>query len=277
MPPGVGEQQRRVALQQARQQLSLLICVARRGPGGLGGHVRPNRTPRVRQFGRPPPRPPSAKARPPPTLWALSSSLPPEETGERASRASVVSLRLWLTWSNAISPLPDNTKPDSVGWITASALGMLADQQRRAESLQTRAAQVAGFAGAAVALGAPLARAALGHLDGCDQLLAAIFYFGSVGTLSLTIVLSIVFVLIPVRHYAIPASEIGHYINDPRFVTQPPPEIQFRTLKSIRPAVVRYEEVNGTKAFWLKIAAVLFLVGLLLTVAVAVTLAADRL
>lgn len=154
---------------------------------------------------------------------------------------------------------------------------MLEDQQRRAESLQTRAAQVAGFAGAAVALGAPLARTALGHLHGCDQLLAAVFYFGSVGTLSLTIVLSVVFVLIPVRHYAIPASEIGHYIDDQRFVTQLPAEIQFRTLKSIRPAVVRYEEVNGTKAFWLKIAAILFLIGLLLTVAVAVTLAADRL
>lgn len=176
-----------------------------------------------------------------------------------------------------MSPLPQNYKPESVGWITSNALTLLEDQQRRAESLQTRAAQVAGFAGATVALGAPLGKTALGHLDGVDQTVTAILYFAGALALALTIIFSVVFVLIPVRHYAIPASEIGHYINDSRFVTQSPAEIQFRTLKSIRPAAERYETVNATKATWLKVSAILFLIGLLLTVGVAVTLAADRL
>lgn len=174
-------------------------------------------------------------------------------------------------------PLPASTNHDSVAWITSNALALLEDQQRRAESLQTRAAQIAGFAGATVALGAPIGLKALGRLDGCDQIITAGIYFGAVAALAMTIVLSVIFVLIPVSHYAIQASEIGHYINDERFVTQEPPEIQFRTLKGIHPAAERYEEVNATKALWLKISSILFLVGLLLTVAVAVTLAAERL
>lgn len=176
-----------------------------------------------------------------------------------------------------MSPLPANTDHDSVAWITSNALALLDDQQRRAESLQTRAAQIAGFAGATVALGAPVGVEALGRLDGCDQIVAAGLYFAGVAALAATIVLSVVFVLIPVSHYAIQASEIGHYINDERFVTQAPPEMQFRTLKGIHPAAERYEEVNATKAQWLKIASLLFLAGLLLTVGVAVTLAAERL
>lgn len=174
-------------------------------------------------------------------------------------------------------PLPENFRAESVDWITSNALTLVVDQQRRAESLQTRAAQVAGFAGATVALGAPLGKEALDRLDGLDQTLVAVLYFSGAAALALTIVFSVVFVLIPVRHYAIPASEIDHYIKDSRFVTQSPAEIQFRTLKSIRPAAERYETVNATKATWLKASAVLFLIGLLLTVGVAVTLAGDRL
>jgi hypothetical protein len=174
-------------------------------------------------------------------------------------------------------PLPANTNDDSVAWITSNALALLEDQQRRAESLQTRAGQIAGFAGATVALGAPIGLKALDRLDGCDQIITAGIYFAGVAALAMTIVLSVIFVLIPVGHYAIQASEISHYINDERFVTQGPPEIQFRTLKGIHPAAERYEEVNRTKALWLKISSVLFLFGLLLTVAVAVTLAAEQL
>src|SRR4051794_27482288 len=111
-----------------------------------------------------------------------------------------------------MSPLPQNVRSESVDWITSNALALLEDQQRRAESLQSRAGQIAGFAGATVALGAPLGRA-MGRLDGFDLGFAAVLYFGGVLALALTIVFSIVFVLIPVRHYAIPASEIDHYIE----------------------------------------------------------------
>lgn len=176
-----------------------------------------------------------------------------------------------------MSPLPANKNPESVAWITSNSLTLLEDQQRRAESLQTRAAQIAGFAGATVALGAPLARQALGHLDGCDQIVAAAAYFAGTGSLSLTILLSVLFVLRPRRHYAIGASEIKKYTTDQRFVTQEPSEIQFRTIKAVYKAVNRYEVVNSTKATLLTATAILFLVGLLLTIAVALILAADRL
>ena len=176
-----------------------------------------------------------------------------------------------------MSPLPANTNHASVEWITSNALTLLEDQQRRAESLQTRAAQIAGFAGATVALGAPLARQALGSLDGWDQTIAAFVYFAGTGALALTILLSVLFVLRPRRHYAIGASEIEKYTKDSRFVTQDPSEIQFRTLKAIYKAVKRYELVNSTKATLLTATAILFLVGLLLTIAVALILAGDRL
>jgi len=176
-----------------------------------------------------------------------------------------------------MGPLPPNANPKSVEWITSNATALLDDQQRRAESLQTRAAQIAGFAGATVALGAPLARQALGSLDGCAQTVTAILYFAGTGALALTILLSVLFVLRPRRHYAIGASEIQKYTTDSRFVTQDPSEIQFRTTKAIYKAVKRYEVVNKTKATLLTATAILFLFGLLLTVAVALILAGDRL
>jgi hypothetical protein len=176
-----------------------------------------------------------------------------------------------------VSPLPDNTRPESVEWITSNALALVEDQQRRAESLQTRAGQIAGFAGATVALGAPLGLRAVKHLDGLDQKVVAGLYFAAVAALTLTIVLSVVVVLLPVRHYALGASEIKNYIDDARFVTQSPAEIQFRTLKGLHPVAERYETVNGYKATGIKVTAALFLVGLLLTVAVAITLAANQL
>lgn len=176
-----------------------------------------------------------------------------------------------------MSPLPSNKNSESVAWVTSNSLTLLEDQQRRAESLQTRAAQIAGFAGATVALGAPLARETLGQLDGCDRIVAAVAYFGGTISLALTILLSVLFVLRPRRHYAIGASEIEKYKTDPRFVTQEPAEIQFRTMKAVYKAVKRYEVVNSTKATLLTATAILFLVGLLLTIAVALILAADRL
>jgi hypothetical protein len=175
-----------------------------------------------------------------------------------------------------VSPLPANHRPESVEWITASALRMLEDQQGRAESLQTRAGQIAGFAGATVALAAPLGRKVT---EGSQhyETLGAVLYFTSSAALALTIVFSIIFVLRTVNFYALGEKEIGHYIDDPRFVTQTPAEIQFRTLKSIKPAVGRYEYVNERKARWLNVCAVLFLVGLVLTVAVAAIIVVDQL
>ncbi len=102
-------------------------------------------------------------------------------------------------------------------------------------------------------------------------------YFAGSAALALTIICSIIFVLRTVSFYALGEKEIGHYIDDPRFVTQSPAEIQFRTLKSIKPAVGRYEAVNKKKAEWLNACAFLFLAGLILTVMVASIIVVDQL
>ena len=165
----------------------------------------------------------------------------------------------------------------SVDWITANATAILDDQQRRSESLQTRAAQVAGFAGATVALSGPLAHRALKDFSGVLEAIAAVCYFGGTIALAAAIVVSVVWVLRPVNHLALGAAEVGHYVEDPRFRTQSPAEIQIRTLKALRKGVERYERVNRTKAACLKISAGMFLLGLLLTVGVGITIGVDRL
>jgi len=124
-------------------------------------------------------------------------------------------------------------------------------------------------------LGAPLGAKELPHLPGLYHLVGTVLFFGGLLALALTIVFSVVFVLRPVRHYALGADEIRSYVEDERFVTQTPAEIQFRTLKAIHPAVQRYETVNATKAAWLKTSAIVFLAGLLMTVGLAVTLALE--
>jgi uncharacterized membrane protein YgdD (TMEM256/DUF423 family) len=113
-------------------------------------------------------------------------------------------------------------------------------------------------------LGAPLGAKELPHLPGLYHLVGTVLFFGGLLALALTIVFSVVFVLRPVRHYALGADEIRSYVED-----------EFRTLKAIHPAVQRYETVNATKAAWLKTSAIVFLAGLLMTVGLAVTLALE--
>lgn len=161
---------------------------------------------------------------------------------------------------------------DSVEWITTNASSAVEDQQRRAESLQTRAAQVAGFAGVTVALAGPLAKSALTSLHGHPECAAAVFFIGGSIGLALAIILSVFFVLRPIKHLALSADEIDLYVNDSRFVTSKPYEIQFRTLKGYAKTVRRYELNNARKATYLKLSAYLYLYGLVSIVALAVTL-----
>jgi hypothetical protein len=174
-----------------------------------------------------------------------------------------------------VSPLPKNTNPDSVAWITASARRALDDQDRRAESLQTRAAQIAGFSGAVVALAAPLGLKELGHAAGTAKALAGVMFFLGVTALALTILAAIIFVLKPVPHRAIASKEVRNYVQDPRFLTQSPQEIEFRTLKAMRTALERHEVVNARKAQWLTASSYSFLTGLAGIVGTVVTLSID--
>lgn len=176
-----------------------------------------------------------------------------------------------------MSPLPPNTNAETVAWTAVNSLKVLDDQQRRAESLQTRAGQIAGFAGATVALGAPIAGDVLGSLDGFNLIVAAATYFIGTVCLAVTIFCSVLFVMRPRMHYGIQASEIKRYATEEPFMTQKPAAVQIRTMKSIYKVVKRYEENNEIKANWLTRSAAFFLVGLLLTIAVVVTMAVERL
>jgi uncharacterized membrane protein YjfL (UPF0719 family) len=176
-----------------------------------------------------------------------------------------------------MSPLPANTDAETVAWNAANSLNVLEDQQRRAESLQTRAGQIAGFAGAAVALGAPLAGEVLMCLQGTNLVVAAATYFIGTACLALTIFCSVFFVMRPRMHYGIQASEIKRYATEEPFMTQRPAAVQIRTMKSIYKVVKRYEENNEIKANWLTRSAAFFLAGLLLTIAVVITIAIEKL
>jgi hypothetical protein len=171
-----------------------------------------------------------------------------------------------------MSPLPEKTNPESVALLTANALAALENQQRRSESLQTRAGQIAGFAGAVIALAAPLASRTLGDLSGATRIVAATAYFFSTAALAAAVLVAVVFVLRPVSHLAIASAEVRHYLTDRRFLVQGPEEIQFRTLKSVYKALVRHESVNAKKAKSLTATSYCFLAGLVATAVLAVTL-----
>lgn len=176
-----------------------------------------------------------------------------------------------------MSPLPANTDSETVAWNASNALNILDDQQRRAESLQTRAGQIAGFAGATVALGAPLAGDALQCMEGVPLVITSIAYFAAIACLAITIFCSVFFVMRPRMHYGIQASEIKKYATEEAFMTEKPAAVQIRTMKSIHKVVRRYEENNEVKANWLTRSGGFFLSGLLLTIVVVVTLAIERL
>ena len=93
----------------------------------------------------------------------------------------------------------------------------------------------------------------------------------------MTIFCSVFFVMRPRMHYGINASEIKKYATEEPFMTEKPAAVQIRTMKSIYKVVKRYEENNEVKANWLTRSAGFFLSGLLLTIAVVVTLAIERL
>ncbi|MBK5233106.1 MAG: hypothetical protein JJE13_09025 [Thermoleophilia bacterium] len=145
-----------------------------------------------------------------------------------------------------MSPLPTDTNPQTVAWTTSNARIMFEDQERRASSLETRAGQLAGFTGLVLALIVPLG------VEGIHDASWDIPVYGLIIVASASAVFALFSlvhgVLAPAWFVSISSSEIDNYINDSRFQTQPPEELQIRTLKAIRDAVKVYEVHNEKKA-----------------------------
>jgi hypothetical protein len=160
-----------------------------------------------------------------------------------------------------MNPVPSDTNPDAVAWYVDNASALLADEHRRGESLQTRAGQLAGFAGVSLALLGSLLPDAFGGLELSEERLAGGAYLLALALLIATIVLAVVRVLKPVRYAAIDAREVREYVTD-RFLVADRWEVQVRTLRALAMAVASAQSNNETKAKWLGRCVVVFLAGL---------------
>jgi hypothetical protein len=162
---------------------------------------------------------------------------------------------------------------ETVAWATENARELLREESDRIQLLDTKAGQLAGFAGVVLALLGSLAKDAFARdLGTVGDPLFAVVYFGAAATLATAIMWIVFFALKPRRFIAIDAKELSMYFEDERLLSAEPWALQLRTLRALRDAVSFSQRGAAQKADRLSTGVVLFGVGLACTLMAVITL-----
>ena len=108
---------------------------------------------------------------------------------------------------------------EAIAWYVEEAQRLLEDQQRRAESLRTRGAQIAGFGAAVLALIAGNAATILEASEGSARVVIGSMLFASGVSLVAAVAIAIWGVMRPFPFAALGADEITVYRTE-RFLTE---------------------------------------------------------
>lgn len=110
--------------------------------------------------------------------------------------------------------------PVAIAWYVEEAQRLLEDQQRRAESLRNRGAQVAGFGAAVLALIAGNAATFLEASEGSTRVAIGLMLLASAISLVAAVAIAIWGVMRPFPFAVLGADEITVYTTE-RFLTEP--------------------------------------------------------
>ncbi|MGN6276207.1 MAG: hypothetical protein ACTHNP_09815 [Solirubrobacterales bacterium] len=103
--------------------------------------------------------------------------------------------------------------PAAIAWYVEEAQRLLEDQQRRAESLRTRAGQIAGFGAAVFALIGSNAAAILGATEGFSRAAAGVMLFAAAIYLAVSVAVAIWGATRPQPFGGLAADEIKVYAS----------------------------------------------------------------
>lgn len=158
---------------------------------------------------------------------------------------------------------PPNANPDAVAWYVEQAEGLLDHLRDRAQSLRSRAGQLAGFAGAIIALVGGNADRILSAVCGSARTSIGVLLLLGGLLLTATFVVSIVGAAFrPHLISGISAREIANYTT-PRFTHEPDLwRVQVRTIKGLLQSIASTTTAGDKAANALRLAVLLFLGGL---------------
>jgi len=163
--------------------------------------------------------------------------------------------------------------PDTVAWAADNARELLRDESERVRALDTKAGQLAGFAGVILALLGSIAPEAFrSSLGDVGVPLFAAFYLLAAALLASSILWIVFLTLKPQRFIAIAAAELGEYLEDERLLRSDPWALQIRTMRAVRDAAVWAQVAGERKADRLTVGMILFAAGLTATLGAVVTL-----
>jgi hypothetical protein len=133
--------------------------------------------------------------------------------------------------------MPGEPNPEAIGWYLRRSETLLADRRERVLSLRTRGSQLAGFAGAVLALAGANVEAVLDALQGVSREFAG----GSLLVGVLLLVGSLVTVLrgtvLPELLSVVSVEEVGNYVTE-RFIHEPDLwRVHLRTILTLLDAI----------------------------------------
>jgi len=162
---------------------------------------------------------------------------------------------------------------ETVAWATENARELLREENERIQALDSKAGQLAGFAGVILAvLGSIAADAFAEDLGAVGDPVFAVTYFASVGALTAAILWLVFFALKPQRFIAIDARELTAYLEDERLLRAQPWGLQIRTPRALRDCTAWAQQGAEQKANRLTTGVVIFAIGLAAALGAVVTL-----
>ena len=152
--------------------------------------------------------------------------------------------------------------PEAIAWYVEEAQRLLEDQQRRAESLRTRGAQIAGFGAAVLALLAGNAATILEASEGSARVAIGSMLFASGISLAAAVAIAIWGVMRPFPFAALGADEITVYTTE-RFLEEPELwRIHLRSLQALEKVTREVQEDANAATAALTISLYALLTGL---------------
>ena len=103
---------------------------------------------------------------------------------------------------------------EAIAWYVEEAQRLLEEQQRRAESLQTRAGQIAGFGALLLAVIGGNTTRILGESHGAGRVVIAVMLIAAALCLAVSIAVAVIGVNRPQSYATISSDEIANYLTD---------------------------------------------------------------
>jgi hypothetical protein len=164
---------------------------------------------------------------------------------------------------------------EAIAWYVEEGQRLLKEQQRRAESLQTRAGQIAGFGAVLLALTGGNAAAILHEARGGGKAVIAVMLICSALCLAISVAVAVIGVGRSQSYAAVSADEIGRYLSGPFLDAPELWRVHVRSLRTLKTATEDAQKRAHDALKSITVSLYAFLVGLAFAVSTVVILTVE--